>query len=64
MPRQKIFSVIEYASHFEIRHNASGKQHHLSDGVDAVFTPAGRPMSPGAKGFVAAWERSFNSVRE
>ncbi len=57
----KTFSVIEYASFFAVRHNATGQEAHMGDGVDALFTAAtNKPMSPGAKGFVKAWEKSLN----
>ena len=47
---KKLFSVIEYSSFFAVRHNPSGEEHPMGDGVDTLFTPTGKPMNPGAKG--------------
>ena len=57
---KKLFSVIEYSSFFAVRHNPSGEEHPMGDGVDTLFTPTGKPMNPGAKGFVKHWERCLN----
>lgn len=59
--KKKLFSVIEYASFFAVQHNLTGKKHPMGDGVDSLFTPTGRSMSPGAKRFRAEWERQLNS---
>ena len=58
--KRKQFSVVEYSSGFAIVNNQTGKQHWLSDGVDALFTKSGKAMRPGSEYFRKTWERSFN----
>ena len=55
------FQVIEYASGYAVCDRITGKEHWMSDGVDAVFTPSGRPMSPGTERFRRAWQRALNA---
>ena len=57
----KTFSVVEYSSFFAVRHNASGDQHPMGDGVDSLFDEEGRALSPGTPGFVEAWEDVLNA---
>lgn len=59
---KKTFSVIEYHSFFAVRHNATGKEHPMGDGVDTLFTRTGKAKSPGDKTFVKCWERSLNET--
>ena len=63
MPREKMFSVIEYSSHFAVRHNQIGGPNEvpMSDGVDCLFDDNGEPLSPGTDGFIQAWEDALNS---
>lgn len=56
----KTFTVIEYSSFYAIRHNESGKEHCIGDGVDSVFTPNGKAMRCGTERFRKIWEKSFN----
>lgn len=58
MPR--LFSVIEYSSHYAVRHNPSGEQHTMSDGVDCVFGKNGKALRPGTESFRKKWEDSLN----
>ena len=58
---KKLFSVVEYTSFFAVRHNPTGEEKPMGDGVDTLFTPTGKAMSPGAKGFVSTWEKSLNA---
>lgn len=53
---EKTFSVIEHYNGFELQHNATGKTHWLSDGVD-VFDD----ITPGDPDFRQRWEDAFNS---
>lgn len=55
------FTVIEYASFYAVRDNVSGAEAHMSDGVDSLFTPSGKAMTPGSEHFRRTWERSLNS---
>jgi hypothetical protein len=55
------FSVIEYFSFFAVRHNESGDEHPMGDGVDTLFDEDGHALSPGTSGFIAAWEESLNA---
>lgn len=36
-----IFTVIEYSSFFAVRHNESGEEHPMGDGVDTIFDEDG-----------------------
>ncbi len=60
MPREKLFSVIEYSSFFAVRHNPSGDEHPMGDGVDTLFDVDGNALSPGDADFVETWERVLN----
>lgn len=57
----KTFSVIEYHSFFAVRHNATGLERGMGDGVDTLMTPTGKAMSPGSKSFMKTWERWLNT---
>lgn len=57
----KLFSVIEYSSFFAVRHNPSGDEHPMGDGVDTLFDESDRALSPGAPGFGEASEQALNS---
>jgi hypothetical protein len=58
---EKPFSVIEYSSFFAVRHNPSGDEHPMGDGVDTLFDEEGEALSPGTPGFVEAWEKALNA---
>ncbi len=55
-----LFSVIEYSSFFAVRHNPSGDEHPMGDGVDTLFDEEGRALSPGTPGFIDTWEKILN----
>ncbi len=55
------FSVIEYSSFFAVRHNPSGDECPMGDGVDALFDEDGKSLVPGTLGFVEAWEAALNA---
>lgn len=57
----KTFCVIEYSSFFAVRHNATGDEHPMGDGVDTLFDNDGTALSPGSPGFVETWEETLNS---
>jgi hypothetical protein len=57
----KVFSVIEYSSFFAVRHNPSGDEHPMGDGVDSLFDEEDVALSPGSEGFVEAWEEALNA---
>ena len=61
MAQKEMFSVIEYGAGFAIRHNPSGEEIWLSDGVDCIFDEAGDAYPPGTVGFTDLWAESFNA---
>lgn len=61
---EKTFTVIEYSSGFAIRHNATGREHWLSDGVDVLFDSEDRAISPGTPGFAELWTDGMNKEAE
>jgi len=58
--KDDIFSVIEYSSFYAIRHNESGEERTMGDGVDSVFEDD-KPIMVGSPGFVRLWEESLNA---
>lgn len=56
----KLFSVIEYSSFFAVRHNPSGDEHPMGDGVATLFDEEGHALIPGTPGFVETWEAVLN----
>jgi hypothetical protein len=54
------FTVIEYSSFFAVRHNPTGDEHPMGDGVDTLFDEDGKALVPGTAGFIEAWEESLN----
>jgi hypothetical protein len=56
------FTVIEYASGYAVRHEPSGKQAWMSDGVDVLTTPTGRSMRPGSEYFRKTWQEHLNQI--
>ena len=58
---EKLFSVIEYMSFFAVRHNPTGEEHPMGDGVDTLFDKDDHALSPGTEGFVEKWEEALNS---
>ncbi len=57
----RTFSVIEYSSFFAVRHNPSGDERPMGDGVDTLFGENGEALVPGTPGFVEAWEAVLNA---
>jgi len=57
----KTFTVIEYMSFFAVRHNPSGDEHPMGDGVDTLIDEDGRALVPGTSGFIEAWESALNA---
>lgn len=57
----RLFSVIEYRSFFAVRHNPSGNEHPMGDGVDTLFDEDGHALIPGTPGFIEAWEAALNA---
>ena len=62
MPR--LFDVIEYGSFFAVRHNPTGDEHPIGDGVDTLFTEDGTAFSPGTPGFIETWTEVLNSDQQ
>jgi hypothetical protein len=60
----KLFTVLEYSSFFAVRHNPSGDEHPLGDGVDTLFDGDDKPLVPGTPGFVQEWEEILNAYGE
>jgi hypothetical protein len=60
-PQERLFSVIEYSSFFAVRHNPTGEEHPMGDGVDTLFDEDMHALTPGTDGFVETWEESLNS---
>lgn len=60
----KLFSVIEYSSFFAVRHNPTGEEHPMGDGVDSLFDEDGRALKPGTPGFVETWEHVLNTDQQ
>jgi hypothetical protein len=60
--KNKTFSVIEYHSFFAIRHNETGQERNMSDGVDVLTDMAtGKSIQPGSENFIKFWEDSLNA---
>lgn len=55
-----LFSVIEYSTHFVVRHNVTGDEAAMGDGVDTLFDSDDKAISPGSEGFVELWAKSLN----
>lgn len=62
--RLRTFSVVEYSSFYAVRHNPTGEERPMGDGVDAVFidgddgaenVPAGDPR------LIPLWEDALNA---
>jgi hypothetical protein len=58
---QRLFDVIEYSSFFAVRHNPSGKEPPMGDGVDTLFDDEERALFPGTPGFMETWADVLNS---
>ncbi len=58
---KKTFTVIEYSSFFAVRHNPSGGEHPMGDGVDTLLDEDGKALIPGTPGFIEAWEHVLNA---
>jgi hypothetical protein len=56
----KLFSVIEYGSFFAARHDPSGDEHPMGDGVNTLVGDDGEAIVPGTRGFVETWEALLN----
>lgn len=59
--RKNRFKAIEYASGFAVLDTVTGQESWISDGVDILFTPTGRAVSPGSKTFLRKLEHSLNN---
>lgn len=59
--KKPLFWCIEYDSHFAVRHNPTGEESPMGDGVDTLFREDGRALIPGTVGFIDEWERVLNS---
>jgi hypothetical protein len=57
---QRLFDVIEYSSFFAVRHNPSGDEHPMGDGVDTLFDDDCRALIPGTPGFIEIWTDVLN----
>jgi hypothetical protein len=57
----KTFTVVEYSSFFAVRHNPSGDEHPMGDGVDTLFDQEGEALVPGTLGFIESWEDVLNA---
>ena len=57
---QDIFGY-QYFSHFAVRHNPSGDEQPMGDGVDMLFDQEGHTLQPGSPGFTEAWEDVLNA---
>lgn len=64
MAKRNRFKVIEYGSGYALLDTETGQENWLSDGVDTMFTPTGKSMSPGSEYFRRAWEKAINSMSE
>ena len=60
----RLFDVIEYSSFFAVRHNPSGEEHPMSDGVDTLFDEDGAALTPGTPDFVETWTDVLNSDQQ
>lgn len=56
----QLFEVIEYSSFFAVRHNPSGEEHPMGDGVDTLFNEDGEALSPGTPDFIETWTEALN----
>ncbi|MEW4454526.1 hypothetical protein AB1L30_17755 [Bremerella sp. JC817] len=61
MPQQQLFTVVEYSSFFAVRHNPSGDEHPMVDGVDTLFDEDGHALCPGTPGFIETWAEVLNA---
>ncbi len=57
----KLFTVIEYSSFFAVRHNPSGDEHPMGDGVDTLFDEDGKALVLGTPEFIECWEAVLNA---
>ena len=62
------FTVIEYSSGFDLKHNQTGQTHWLSDGVDVLSYDEGYDgdmvtLSPGTLGFDVLWTEEMNNSK-
>lgn len=64
MPQQPHFTVVEYSSFFAVRHNPSGDEHPMGDGVDTLFDHDDKPLYPGTPGFIETWGEVLNADAE
>ena len=61
MPQQPHFTVVEYSSFFAVRHNPSGDEHPIGDGVDTLFDDEGHSLYPGTPGFIETLQEVLNA---
>ena len=60
----QLFDVVEYSSFFAVRHNPSGEEHPMGDGVDSLFDEDGKALSPGTPGFIEIWADVLNGDKQ
>jgi len=58
--RHHRFKVVEYSSDYAVVDTKTGEEAWMGDGVDTLFTPTGKAMSPGTEYFRRMWERDLN----
>jgi hypothetical protein len=62
---EKLFCVIEYSSFFAVRHNPTGEEAAMGDGVDAVYhDDFETPYLAGEPGMREQWEQDLNIYKE
>lgn len=44
-----------------MRHNPSGDEHPMGNGVDTLFNEDGHALCPGTPDFISAWEEVLNA---
>lgn len=60
-PDEPMFEVVEYVSHFAVRHRGTGEERCMGDGVDTLSDENGCVLSPGIPGFCEKWAEFLNS---
>lgn len=60
----KAFTVVEYHTGFALRHNPTGHESWLGDGVDAFLSNNGDALHPGTPDFLETWQGIFDEIGE
>jgi hypothetical protein len=59
--RHLTFSVVRYGQYFRIRHNATGQEMFVGNGINVIFDAAtNQPVSPNDEHFIEMWENDLN----